>query len=223
MLHAAESLIALSESVVTACHAWYMRFGGKGKIVRIDHPGLFVSSSKLKTEYLRYALVCGISRPKKSRATGSIPTLLDLCHREGVRVWEHWANLKSSEPVPPAWRQTYGVVGDAKWSNMISHAQVVLCPYRTRIQSVSGLISEALSARRFILSTSFDLALEMKARVPSLVTIKDDIRRWPALIQSLPQACKHIDPGIPTWNLFARSLASELAEPESRDYPTAPL
>jgi hypothetical protein len=217
MFNTAEIVVPLSESVAASARIWCRRLGSSTRIIRMDHPGLFVSSVKIESEYPSYALVCGIARPKKNPEVGLIPDLLELCQREGIHVWQHWTNLKPPEPVPPAWMQTYGAVSDSEWSRMISHAKVLLCPYRTRIQSVSGVISEALSARRFIISTPFDLALEMKARAPGLVTIEDDIRCWPALIRNLPQNCGDTEPTIPTWNSFADLLASELAGSQPKE------
>ena len=218
MLETAESLTALSESAATACRSWHAIFGGRARILRVDHPGLFVPSTRLTTTHGSYALLAGISRSKKSHTGGSIRTLLDLCRRNHIRVWEHWTNLTQSEPVPQAWRQTCGFLSDVDWADLITQAQVVLCPYRTRIQSVSGMISEALSAHRSILSTSFDLALEMKARAPELIFLEDNIQRWPALIRQIPRSSGGIVNGIPTWDSFARSIALEFEPPE----PSAP-
>jgi len=190
---------------------------GRARIVRLDHPGLFVPTTRLTAPRDSYALIGGISRSKKSHADGSIPTLLDLCRRQDVRVWEHWTNLPPSTLVPKAWRQTCGFLSDVEWSDLISHAQVVLCPYQTRTQSVSGLISEALSAHCFVLSTSFDLALEMKARVPELMLIEDNIQCWPALIRQLPHSRRPFDNGIPAWDSFACSISLEFPTPQSRE------
>jgi hypothetical protein len=219
MLLTAESLTALSESVARACHTWHAKFGGRARILRLDHPGLFALTTRLTATRGSYAFIGGISRSKKRHTAGSISTLLDLCWRQGVRVWEHWTNLPASAPVPRAWRQTSGVLNDGEWSDLISHARVVLCPYQTRIQTVSGLISEALSAHRFVLSTSFELAVEMKARVPALVLIEDNIQRWPALIRELPLPRTRITTGIPTWDSFARAMALEFAPMESKGPP----
>jgi hypothetical protein len=214
MLQTADSLTALSESVARACNIWRAMFRGRARILKLDHPGLFIPTARPATTHGSYAFIGGISRPKKNHAGGTIPALLDLCQHRGIRVWEHWTNLQPSSPVPKAWKQTCGILSDVEWGDLISHAQVVLCPYQTRIQSVSGLIAEALSAHRFVLSTSFEIAIEMNARLSTLVLIENNIQRWPDLIRNLPQSGKCIVTGIPTWNSFARSIVSEFSTSE---------
>ncbi len=216
MLHSAESITALSGSAARACRTWQIRFGGRAKLLRLDHPGLFAPTESITMSGGSYAFVGGISRSKKKQTASSIGSLLTKCEHQGVRVWEHWTNVTPSGPTPCAWRRTFGLLTDVQWSRLISHARVVLCPYQTRIQSVSGLISEALSAQRFVLSTSFELALEMKQRSPQLVIIEDNLLRWPSIIRSLPHSAGYASSGVPTWDSFATSLSQELSTPDSQ-------
>ncbi len=216
MLHLAESITALSDSAAKACRTWQTRFGGRAKLLRLDHPGLFAPTERISATRGSYALVGGISRSKKNRSAGSIVTLLDQCGRQGVKVWEHWTNVPPSEPTTCTWKRTFGRLTDAQWSHLISRALVVLCPYQTRIQSVSGLISEALSAQRFVLSTSFELALEMKQRAPEMVVIEDNLQRWPYLIRHLPRSGGCVSTGVPTWDRFAECFARQLSMPGSQ-------
>jgi hypothetical protein len=153
----------------------------------------------------------GISRPKKDHRSGAIRQLICLCERSGVRIWQHWTNIPQPQLLTHSWRHTSGLLTDSQWSSLVSHAKVVLCPYQTRIQSVSGLISEALSVERFVLATSFELALEMQSRAPALVHIEDDLHRWPSLILQLPSPNGCGSAGIPTWDSFAKCIAQELS------------
>ena len=211
MLQTADSISALSDSAAKACRTWQIRFGGRARLLRLDHPGLFAPTPRVTTTRGSYALVGGISKSKKIHTTGSILTLLDLCRRQGLRVWEHWTNLPTSAWTPQAWKRTFGLLSDIQWGELVSNARVVLCPYQTRYQSVSGLISEALSAHRFVLSTSFKLALEMRERYPALMLIEDDLQRWPHLIRHLPRSNSCITTAVPTWDSFASSMALELS------------
>lgn len=211
MLQTAESITALSHSAARACGAWQTKFRGNARLLRLDHPGLFARNVTISPTRDSYAFVGGISRSKKVHAHSSLLGLLDLCRRQGVRVWEHWTNVPPLPRCHTAWKRTFGFVSDLDWSKLVSNAHIVLFPYQTRIQSVSGLMSEALSAQRFVLSTSFDLALEMKKKYPSLVSIEDDLGRWPHIIRHLPRTNKYLNTVVPTWNLFANSLALELA------------
>lgn len=210
MLQTAESIIALSQTAEATCTAWQTSFGGKANLLRIDHPGLYELPADGAVSDKSYALLAGISRSKKNHAADPIVALLDACRRDGVRVWEHWANVPPSTQTVPAWRQTFGVLNDIEWAQLVSQARVVLCPYRTRIQSVSGLVSEALSAQRCVLSTSFDVAVEMNQRYPDMVIIDDNLHDWPQIIRRVHPENVRPATSIPTWKSFAASLASQL-------------
>lgn len=209
MLHRAESIIALSEAAAKACRTWQARFGGKARLVRLDHPGLYAPIRRADTRG-SYALLGGISRSKKDHTTGKIGELIDLCQNRGIRIWQHWTNVERPQSLRRSWRQTSSFLTDTEWGSLVSHAQVVLCPYQTRIQSVSGLISEALSADRFVLATSFELALEMQRRVPARMCIDDNLECWPDLILQLPSLPSYASACVPTWDSFARHIALEL-------------
>jgi len=215
MLHRAESITALSESTARACNAWQTRLGGRARLLKLDHPGLFAPPERITTG-VSYAFIGGISRSKKNRLAGSIVDLLDRCGRQGVKVWEHWTNVPPSDATQFTWKRTFGFLNDVQWSHLISSARVVLCPYQTRTQSVSGLISEALSAQRFVLSTSFEVSLEMKQRVPELIFIEDNLQRWPYIIRHLPHLGGHVSTGVPTWESFANCFARELSTADTQ-------
>lgn len=209
MLYTADSIIALSDAAAKACRTWQARFGGKARLIRLDHPGLYAPMRSAGTGG-SYALLGGISRSKKDHTTGRMGELIDLCQNRGIKVWQHWTSVERPQSLRRSWRQTSGLLTDTEWSSLVSHAQVVLCPYQTRIQSVSGLISEALSADCFVLATSFELALEMQRRVPARICIEDNLDCWPNLILQLPSSGSCASAGVPTWDSFARHIAVEL-------------
>lgn len=209
MLHRAESIIALSGASAKAWRTWQARFGGKARLVRLDHPGLYAPTLGAGRRG-SYALVGGISRSKKDHAIGIIGELIDLCESRGIRIWQHWTNVARTHSLRASWKHTSGLLTDTQWSSLVSYAQVVLCPYQTRVQSVSGLISEALSADRFVLATSFELALEMQRRVPSRMCVEDNLECWPDIIIQLPSSPGHASAHVPTWASFARQIALEL-------------
>ena len=211
LLRRANLIVGLSESVTEAWRTWRGKSGYQGKFLRINHPGLFKPLSH-QARHGAYAFLGGISRPKKDYASGRIRTLVKKCEDLGIGIWQHWSNVSYPNVCPTSWRHSFGLIGDDEWATLISEAKAVLCPYHTRIQSVSGLISEALSAQRFVLATSFDIAREMQRRVPSLVYVEDDLERWPEILRKLsfsPQGHKY--PAPPTWESFARQIALELS------------
>lgn len=219
MCHSARSIIALSHSAANNWRTWQARFGGEVSVVEIPHPGLF-RVPEITAHHNSYALVGGISRPKKDHASESMDRLMRLCERKGIKIWQHWTNMTETSGAPLSWRRSFGVVSDAEWSNRIANAKVVLCPYETEVQTVSGVISEAISANRFVLATSFDAALEMQQKTPQLVRIEDDLDRWPDLICALP-----LSPGegrgvVPTWNSFAKTLVGQILNPSLGVIPT---
>jgi hypothetical protein len=218
MFQRAESIIVLSNAVAEACRTWQLHFGAKVRIVRLDHPGLFTPMRDAEPDG-SYAFVGGISRPKKDHTSRTIGELIGLCEQSGIRIWQHWTNIPQPKPLTQSWRQTSGLLTDIQWSSLVSRAKTVLCPYQTRIQSVSGLISEALSAKRFVLATSFELALEMQRRAPALVRIEDDLHRWPDLILHLPSSNSYASAGIPKWDSFANCVARELLTLAERRAP----
>jgi hypothetical protein len=211
MLQAAESICALSSSAARACRTWQSQLGGDSRLHTLNHPGLFQPTLTTSWIDAGYALLAGISRTKKINSSGPIITLLDRCRHQGVRVLEHWTNVRFSAPTDRSWKQTYGFASDMAWSNLVSNARVVLCPYQTRVQAVSGVMSEAISAGRFVLSTSFDLALEMQEQYPTRVFLEDNLKLWPQLINQLPHTNGPVVTAIPSWDSFASSLASELS------------
>lgn len=210
ILQRANCIVALSESVAEACSTWQAMFGYRGRFVRLDHPGLFAPLPHRVLGH-EYALLGGISRPKKDYASSRIRSLVDQCEDVGIRVWQHWTNALNPVLRPTSWRHSAGLLTDVQWATIVSGAKAVLCPYQTRIQSVSGIIAEALSAQRFVLATSFDVAREMQRRVPLLVHVEDDLERWPEILLRLPSSpSAHDFEAPPTWASFARHLASEL-------------
>jgi hypothetical protein len=209
LLQKAKIIFALSEAVAEACRTWQTQFGSSARIIRLDHPGLFAATCSREMGH-SYAFVGGISRPKKDHRSARIQELIDQCETLGVRIWQHWTNIQRPRPPLTSWMQTSGLLTDVQWSSLISGARAILCPYETRIQSVSGIISEALSAGRFVLATSFDLALEMHRKAPALVRIEDNLQNWPNLLLGLPSCGSIRSPVVPTWEAFAESVSREL-------------
>jgi len=211
----ADTIVALSGSVAKALRSWQDWLGGRPRLLRLDHPGLF-EMARLNENRAFYAFLGGISRSKKNHSTDEIGDLVGLCGRRGIEVWQHWTNVHESQVQTRAWSQSFGPVSDLRWSSLVSGAQVVLCPYQTRIQSVSGIVSEALSAQRFVLATSFELAIEMQQRFPALVRIEDNLQRWPDLILQLSSSRARPHASVITWDSFAKHLAQELSDPAVR-------
>jgi hypothetical protein len=214
MLNKAHTIIALSGSAFSVCKGWQERLGGAARVVRSDHPGLYVNE-KLRLSNDVYAFIGGISRSKKICISDPILKLIESCESSGIRVWQHWANLKTLPTQCRSWKVTSGLVDDARWSSLVSDAQVILCPYSSKIQTVSGLISEAISVGRPVLTTSFDFALEMKERFPNLIYVEDDLNNWSELIREFPILSGSQSNNIPTWRVFSQRMAAEFRESET--------
>lgn len=207
-------LIALSKSVEANLKTWLVRFDTNAVIKTLDHPGLFIPASSNKFDF-PYAFFGGIFRSTKNCYNYSTSKLIKLCNEKQLPIWIHWTNDKDLKfkkiTIDNVWKQTSGLLSDLSWSEMITNAKVILCPYQTRIQNVSGLISEAISARCYVLSTSFECSVEMQKRFPSLIFLNDDIEEWPDIIEKL-----FLEPKLPplnylNWNEFSENLIPTLA------------
>lgn len=213
LLKHAESVIALSSSVASVCRAWNNELGLSTRIVQSNHPGLFIAPHTGSAESFPYALLAGVSRSKKSHSAEAVSALTSLLASNDIRVWEHWTNVEANALEPRSWRQTSGLLSDEDWTSLVANAAMVLCPYRTKVQSVSGLMSEALSAGRVVLCSGFDVAYEMQALAPHHVFVEERLERWPECVrQILSRRNAAAVPPIPTWADFARELVDVLKQ-----------
>lgn len=208
-------ILALSKSVELNLKTWLSKFNIVKVIRTLDHPGLFIAKPSIKINS-PYIFIGGISRPKKNCMNDSTIKLINKCEEMGIRIWMHWTNMSDFDYneiyLNKVWKTTYGLLTDQTWCNIISNAKIILCPYETQIQSVSGLIAEALSAQRFVITTNFDFAVEMRNRFPSLLIVNNDLEQWPLLIEKL--FIKKIDSHFIfyKWNEFANDLLSVLVK-----------
>jgi hypothetical protein len=206
-------IIALSKTVEVNLKSWLSKFNINRNIITLDHPGLFISQPSVKTNF-PYVFIGGVSRPKKNCNNESTDKLIKICKERKLPVWMHWTNMSDFDyyenNLHNVWKTTKGLVSDQSWCNIITNAKVILCPYETHIQSVSGLIAEALSAKCYVLTTAFDFANEMKKRFPSLVIVNDNIEQWPDLIEKLLHENIHILSNYYSWKDFTDDLLSAL-------------
>ena len=201
-------VIRLSRS----CHESYEEWRGAGIRV-VDgpvllHPGLY-SPPQRSTRPVRYVLLAGIRRDKKDPWDPMTLALLGAYRRHGVRVWVHLTN-GNQEATLPVWRLTYGIKTDREWSNMLTGAALVICPYSTNIQCVSGILAESISVGVPVLATDFAFAREMRGLYPAHVYVEPKLEEWPLVTDKLLGLPLTIPP-FPTWDQFAGRVAAELA------------
>ena len=221
ILEKATSIVCLSPAVEQATRAWQSYLQTPASMIQLDHPGLFAAAGVGDVQH-RYVLVGGIGRAKKDPGAAATRDLITHCEASGVRVWQHWTNRSSMDPIARSWRHSYGVLSDNAWSAMVSGAHVVMCPYDTRVQSVSGVISEALSAGRFVLATGFEIACEMNRRDPSAVRIENELSRWPGILNELCSVRPRVSTRIPTWSEFGAGLSDLLKSARPANYGYLP-
>ena len=213
IIEKADTIVALSDSVARALHTWEGDSVCR-RLVHLSHPGLF-ALEKRPSESNSYSFIGGVSRPKKNHASYRIRNLIDQCEHRGIRIWEHWTNASQLPLGLKSWRHTFGLLEDAQWSALVANASAVLCPYHTQIQPVSGIISEALSAKRFVLSTSFDAAVDFQRKFPNQIEVEDDLQRWPDILLRIRTPANHIaSAAVPTWSRFAATVRRELVRLE---------
>lgn len=210
ILMKSKNIIALSKSTKSIVESWLWRFNIINKdVFLLDHPGLFVEN-KIDIVNEPYAFLGGVIRPKKTPNNKSTIKLLKELAQTKIPVWLHGTNLSKSDEVKlksNKYRKiTYGNLPDNTWSNIITNSKVILCPYETRIQSVSGIIAEAISANTYVLSTEFDYAKEMQQRFPELIYIDNDINKWLEVIMKLFKFYKNNEYNYLNWDEFAFEL-----------------
>ncbi|MBU4260918.1 MAG: hypothetical protein KKC76_03425 [Proteobacteria bacterium] len=202
----AQTIIALSQSCNDAWHLWDIDdFGTKVEV--FSHPGASRSDwNDLPKE--SYIFLGGINRPKKDIQGERLRNLLHDYYQRGVKVWVHISNPSQQYFHLPVWRLTTGILSDDRWFDALARAEAVLCPYETRLQCVSGIISESLSLGTRVISTDFPFAREMKRLYSDLVHIEDDLLKWGTFT---PGETTHlVGSQIPTWGEFADMIASKL-------------
>lgn len=202
----AETVIALSKTCEEVWRQWDSgHFNANSVVVR--HPGAPISVCRDQSER-SYLFIGGINRPKKDVAGERLRKLLLAYSKNSVKVWVHITNSSEEEFPLPAWRLSTGVLSDREWIRAMANAAAVLCPYETKIQCVSGIMSEAISLGTMVISTDFMFAREMKREYPELVQIEDDLRCW----HDLPARRKpvRIKSRLPTWEEFSDYMANRL-------------
>jgi hypothetical protein len=181
-------LIALSETVQANLMSWFSKFNISNNIQRLEHPGLFISKSSLKID-IPYLFLGGISRPKKNYTNETTYNLIKKCNEKNFRIWMHCTNIEfyndNNSILPNVWKMTSGLISDQLWSDILLNTKIVLCPYETKIQGVSGLIAEAISANCHVLTTNFDFAIEMQKKFPSKVIVNNYLEQWPTIVENI--------------------------------------
>lgn len=213
LLRKSTKIIALSKTVEINLKSWLSYFKINKEVLLLDHPGLFTPPD-IEMGNKPYAFLGGVSRPKKNCNNDSIIKLIQKCNKKGLPIWMHWSNYSNygcreinSKNI---WKLSNGLVSDQSWSNMIFNSRIILCPYETRIQSVSGLIAEAISAESYVLSTGFDYALEIQKRFPAMIIVDNNIEEWPHLIENIIKREKQSRINYCTWNEFADILLGQI-------------
>jgi hypothetical protein len=202
-------IVALSHSCADAWGLWAT--GGRGvRLLTRCHPGAPQGFQTI-TPSEAYVFLGGVIRQKKDILGESLQGLVSDYARRAINVWVHLSNRPACEFRQRVWRVTSGLLSDEEWFCALAGATSVLCPYETRIQTVSGVISEAISLGTRVLSTSFAFAREMRVRYPALVELEDDLSRWGGLPLAVKPGERPV--GIPSWEEFADSIADVLGNP----------
>jgi hypothetical protein len=180
ILRYANQIICLSESVQLSIMSWNIN-QSKAELILLGHPGLFTTSQSVnrKNKKSCYVLIAGIERPKKNRESQTIKKISSICSRYNIDLRFHWSNISTKTAKEQINRKTtFGPLTDYQWSSLIEGAEAILCPYETSIQSVSGIIPEALSVGIRVISTSFDYSNEMCRKYPEKMFVNDDLNTW---------------------------------------------
>jgi hypothetical protein len=204
----ADSVVALSQSCEDAYAAWFSHGFSPRRIKTLPHPGIYGATFAANPD-ASYVFCGGISRPKKDIAGRRIRQLLASYSRSGTRVWLHVSNTASATVGLPTWQVSSGLMTDREWAAALYGSSVVLCPYETGIQCVSGIIFEALSVGTPVLTTDFLFAREAQRRHPQQVVVEDDLRNWPRQTRQLMRTGR-AQPDLSSWDRFSLGILTEL-------------
>ena len=179
------------------------------------HPGLlnnsFIKEPKIKFPYI---FLGGIIRPKKDFNSNVQIPLINSLINSNIQVWIHSTrNIQIDSSISSVWKFTTNELSSEKWSEAISNASWVLCPYDTKIQTVSGIIAESISVGTKVLATSFPYSNEMSEKYKDCVIVNDNFNKWPEII--LNNLNKILCPKYPNWKDFVIDLL-EIVEINTR-------
>lgn len=203
-------LVSLSESTYSNLMSWSPKMSASSHNL-LYHPGVKSNDSlinKLSKTPHGYCFLGGIIRPKKDFRMNQINKLIQDCKKNSINIWLHASNLSSSEVKPEilnnVWKFTYGQISTNDWIETLFNASWVLCPYHTKLQTVSGIIAESISLGTKILCTDFPYAFEMFQKYPQLVFIDNDLSKWTNFLKTKNQIKVKVD--YPDWDNFVADL-----------------
>lgn len=201
-------IICLSNSTTEILKSWEPTVSKT--IETLYHPGLDHTYLITKNTEEQYVFIGGITRPKKDfNSTKHIQLINELAY-SGIKVWLHSTiPISINSSLLKVWKYTNNELDRDKWSKTISNASWVLCPYNTKIQTVSGIISESISVGTIVLSTSFPYSLEISKTYLNSIVISDDLNKWSEII--LTTNNKITAPNYPDWNTFTFDLLRIIA------------
>ncbi|MFC2152194.1 hypothetical protein ACFLSE_06660 [Bacteroidota bacterium] len=200
-----KSLIFLSYSTLNIYKDWFIVHDEKKKIV-LRHPGLNKKELKMELNQNKYVFTGGIIRKKKSYESQKEKKLLQSLDNKGIKVWLHSTNNTTSTEVKNmVWKYTFGSLQTSQWNKIIYQSKIILCPYSTEIQTVSGILSEGISCGKLIISTSFPYALEISQEYNEYIIIENDINKWSNIISENWDKNKTI-PKFNDWYSFGKNV-----------------
>ncbi len=178
------AIISLSQSTFEFLKSWLRPLPGKSSFI-LFHPGFNYIDPNIHNilcHFEEYFFFGGMIRPKKEIRQSDFYTFLTKCKEKSINIWVHdtksiYKNIKN-EITNIVWKYSYGQLFTSEWRNLLMNSKMVLCPYNSSLQTVSGLIAESLSLEIKVLSTSFPYAIEMALKYPEFVILDNDIENW---------------------------------------------
>jgi len=197
-------IITLSDSATNALKGWITNTSID--LYTLYHPGLDNNNSFADTSSGQpYVFMGGITRAKKDFYSVEYLQLINSLESAGISVWLHsTTNAPYNSSLPPVWKFTCLQLDWHQWSKAISNATWVLCPYNTKIQTVSGIIAESISAGKMVLATAFPYSIEISCKYNDLIVVDDDLKKWPEII--LSHHNKPASISYPDWSNFTSDL-----------------
>lgn len=209
ILNYSDLIITLSDSATSTLKSWMPNIS-PDLIYTLYHPGLhnkyLISDLKSNEPYV---FLGGITRAKKNFYSSEYLQLIESLGYVGIHVWLHSTpNISYDKSVLSVWKFTTNELDLYEWTAAIFNANWVLCPYNTKIQTVSGIISESISVGTRVLATRFPYSIEMSNIYKDYIVINNDFKKWPEIILSNNKKLPPVN--YPNWDNFIKDLMNIL-------------
>ena len=202
-----KAIISLSQSTFNFLESWSNPLPYWARHI-LFHPGFNSYKDSTPLNHENYFFYGGMFRAKKNLEEDAFNKLLYKCKNNSIKIWVHDTkaiyNDRKNEITNKIWKYSSGQLSVSNWKGLISNSEIILFPYSTSIQTVSGLMAESISLGKISITTNFPYAIEMASKYRGLIIIDDDVVNWDKHL--IGQKPIHEKINYPDWNYFIKRI-----------------